>query len=350
MTVSPDVSVSTNLGGWINKVGVFGLDEEPVYADAEGSALAWDVSPTGRHVELGISEMNLFLALGQFGMTRDFQNEQLFPIGTLYDPFVCRGLDALIYGAYSDSRFIVLGTPSGISLSREGGAHQSTITPSIGLELPGIVYAEPTYGRELEWLLLDGLRRMQEPEGEGLYLRLSTKPVDQEPFAELVERRGEEAVRADILAGGFWLRDPGPGDDSVILATCGAMTPEVLAAADLLAAEEGISAGVLCLSSPDRLYAEWRGRRLTHLRDLAAEREPSHLDRLVPPGLRHLPIVTVIDGASHALAFVGSCLGSRVVPLGVDRFGQVGSLPAIYDAYDLSPEAIATAALIALEP
>jgi pyruvate dehydrogenase E1 component len=191
---------------------------------------------------------------------------------------------------------------------------------------------------------------MQEPEGEGLYLRLSTKPVDQEPFAGLVERRGEEGVRADVLAGGFWLREPGAGDDSVILATCGAMTPEVLTAAELLAADEGVRAGVLCLSSPDRLYSGWRERRLTHLRDLAAEREPSHLDRLVPPDLRHLPIVTVIDGASHALAFVGSCLGSRVVPLGVDRFGQVGSLPAIYDAYDLSPEAIATAALIALEP
>ena len=163
VTVSPDVSVSTNLGGWINKVGVFGSEEEPAYEELEGSPLSWRVSPTGRHVELGISEMNLFLALGQFGMTRDFQREQLFPIGTLYDPFVCRGLDALIYGAYSGSRFVVLGTPSGISLSREGGAHQSTITPSIGLELPGIVYAEPTYGRELEWLLLAASRRCRSP-------------------------------------------------------------------------------------------------------------------------------------------------------------------------------------------
>ncbi len=294
VTVSPDVSVSTNLGGWINKVGVFG-DEEPDYAEAEGSALAWHVSATGRHVELGISEMNLFLALGQFGMTRDFQGEQLFPIGTLYDPFVCRGLDALIYGTYSDSRFIVLGTPSGISLSREGGAHQSTITPSIGLELPGIVYAEPTYANELEWLLLDGLRRMQEPDGESLYLRLSTKPIDQAPFAELIERKGEDAVRADVLAGGFWLRESGTHDDAVILATCGAMTPEVLAASDLLASDEGIHAGVLCLSSPDRLYRSWRDRRLTHLRDISAQREPSQLDLLVPPDLRGLPIVTVID-------------------------------------------------------
>lgn len=350
VTVSPDVSVSTNLGGWINKFGVFGLEPEPAFEEAEPSPLSWEVSPTGRHIELGISEMNLFLAIGQLGMTREYQREQLFPIGTVYDPFVCRGLDALIYDLYSDSRFIVLGTPSGLSLSREGGAHQSTVTPGLGLELPGLVYAEPAYGRELEWLLLDALRALQEPDGRATYLRLSTKPIDQAPFTALVERRGEEGVRADVLAGGYWLREPGESDDLVILATCGAMTPEVLHAAELLEQEEGIPAGVLCLSSPGRLYDDWRRRRLVHLRDLSAKRRESHLERLIPPALRTTPIVTVIDGASHALAFLGSCLGARVVPLGVDSFGQAGSLAAVYDAYDLSPEAIATAALIALEP
>jgi pyruvate dehydrogenase E1 component len=350
VTVSPDVSVSTNLGGWINKVGVFGLEEGPEVPDTEPELLSWDVGPAGRHIELGISEMNLFLAIGQLGMTREYQREQLFPIGTVYDPFVCRGLDALIYGLYSGSRFIVLGTPSGVTLSREGGAHQSTVTPGLGMELPGLAYAEPTYGRELEWLLLDHLQRMQQPDGEALYLRLSTKPIDQAPFAALVEQRGADSVRSDVLAGAYWLREPGDREESVILATCGAIVPEVVAAAELLELQEGIAAGVLCLSSPDRLYAEWRTKRLAHLHDLGARREPSHLERLVPSTLRRQPIVSVIDGASHALAFLGSCLGTRLVPLGVDRFGQVGSLAEVYEAYDLSPAAIATAALIALEP
>lgn len=350
VTVSPDVSVSTNLGGWINKAGVWGAREEPVYDEVPDSPLNWRVGPTGRHVELGISEMNLLLVLGQLGLTAEFQRERLFPIGTLYDPFIARGLEGLIFSVYNGSRFVVAGTPSGISLSREGGAHQSTITPSIGIECPGVTYAEPCYARELEWLLLDGLRRLQEPDGEALYLRLSTKPVEQRPFSELVARRGEEAVRADVLAGGFRLRDAGPGDDRVLLATCGALVPEVLDAADLLAEDEGVEATVLVLSSPDRLYREWRAARLAPLRDARAGRKPSHLERLVPPGERGLPLVTVIDGASHSLAFLGSCLGVRAVPLGVDRFGQTGSLPALYEAYDLSPAAIATAALIALEP
>lgn len=350
VTISPDVSVSTNLGGWINKVGVWAPEEEPVYDEAEDSPLRWQVRPTGRHVEFGISEMNLLLMLGQLGLTVDYSGERLFPIGTLYDPFVARGLEGMIYSTYSGSRFVLAGTPSGISLSREGGAHQSTITPGIGIETPGVTYAEPCFGRELEWLLLDGLRRLQEPDGDALYLRLSTKPIDQRPFAALVERRGEEAVRADVVAGCFRLREPGPGDDRVRLATCGALVPETLAAADLLAGDEGVEAIVLVLSSPARVYRDWRASRLAPLQDGRVSR-PSHLDRLTPADERGLPVVTVIDGASHSLAFVGACLGApRTVPLGVDRFGQVGSQPAVYEEYGLSPEAIATAALIALEP
>lgn len=349
-TVSPDVSVSTNLGGWINKVGVYGAEEEPVYDEPQDSPLAWHVSPKGRHIELGISEMNLFLMLGQLGLAWDFQGEQLFPIGTLYDPFVVRGLEGMLYGTYSGSRFIVLGTPSGISLSREGGAHQSTITPGIGIAMPGVVYAEPTYSRELEWILLDHLRSMQEPDGESLYLRLSTKPVDQQPFVAIMERRGEDAVRADVLAGAFWLREFDATDDAVILATCGAMTPEVLEAAEVLERDEGVHAGVLQISSADLVYRDWRASRLTHLGDLRATRSLSHIERLVPSAMRRARLVTVIDGASASLSFLGGCLGVPVVPLGVDRFGQAGSLSAVYSAYDLSPEAIVTAALIALEP
>ena len=209
VTVAPDVSVSTNLGGFINKTGIWGTDEEPVYDAMEDSPLKWRVGPQGQHIEMGIAEMNLVLLLGQLGLSWDFQRERLFPIGTVYDPFVMRALEGIVYSTYSGSRFVIAGTPSGISLSREGGAHQSLITPGIGIETPGLTYAEPCFARELEWLLLDALARMQEPDGEALYLRLSTKPIDQTPFAEPVARAGEERLRADVVAGGFRLREPG---------------------------------------------------------------------------------------------------------------------------------------------
>jgi pyruvate dehydrogenase E1 component len=298
---------------------------------------------------MGIAEMNLVLALGQLGLTWDYQRERLFPIGTLYDPFVMRALEGIVYSTYSGSRFVLVGTPSGISLSREGGAHQSLNTPGIGIETPGLTYAEPCFARELEWLLLDGLQRIQEPDGEALYLRLSTKPIDQEPFGALVARRGEEAVRADVVRGGFRLRDAGDADDRVILATCGAMVPEVLAAADALATDEGVEAAILVLSSPDRLYRGWQRARSAPVRG-ARSAERSHLELLLDDNERGLPVVTVIDGASHALAFVGAALGTRCVPLGVDTFGQTGSQPEVYAAYGIDAASIATAALVALEP
>ncbi len=349
VTVSPDVAVSTNLGGFVNKTGVWGPEAEPVYDAMEDSPLKWRVAPSGQHVEMGIAEMNLVLMLGQLGLTWDYQRERLIPFGTVYDPFVMRALEGIVYSTYSGSRFVLVGTPSGISLSREGGAHQSLSTPGIGIETPGLTYAEPCYARELEWLLLDWIRRMQEPDGEALYVRLSTKPIDQGAFATAVERQGEDAVRAAVVAGGFRLRDAGAADDRVILATCGAIVPEVLAAADVLADEEGVEATILCLSSPDRLYHGWQVATTAPVRGEKGRRL-SHLESLVRPDERGLPVVTVIDGASHALAFVGSALGTRCVPLGVDRFGQTGSQPEVYAEYGISAEAIATAALVALEP
>ncbi|MCY7303381.1 MAG: pyruvate dehydrogenase [Thermoleophilia bacterium] len=348
VTVAPDVSTSTNLGGFINKTGVWGPDEERVYDAMDDSPLKWRVGPSGQHIEMGIAEMNLVLLLGQLGLSWDFQRERLFPIGTLYDPFVMRALEGIVYSTYSGSRFVLAGTPSGISLSREGGAHQSLNTPGIGIETPGLTYAEPCYARELEWLLLDGLTRMQTPEGEAMYLRLSTTPIDQEPFSAAAARVGEERLRTDVVAGGFRLREPGTSEDRIILAACGAIVPETLAAAVLLADEEGVEATVLCLSSPDRLYRDWQAHRAAPLHGGAVTR--SHLELLVTPDERGLPVVTVIDGASHALSFVGSALGVRSVPLGVDRFGQTGSQPEVYAEYKIDATSIATAALVALEP
>ncbi len=349
VTVSPDVSVSTNLGGWINKIGVWAAEEQPVYDEMADSPLKWRQTTAGQHIEMGIAEMNLVLLLGQLGLTWDFQQTPLLPIGTLYDPFVMRALEGIVYSTYSGSRFVLVGTPSGISLSREGGAHQSINTPGIGIETPGLVYMEPCFAVEFEWLLLDALTRIQEPDGGAFYLRLSTKPIDQEPFASLLELSGEAALRRDVVAGGFRLREPSGGaDDRVLLCACGAIVPETLAAADLLAEQEGVDATVLCLSSPDRLYHDWRRSRTI---PLATGRAPerSHLDSLVEPDERGLPVVTVVDGSSHSLAWLGSALGAPCVPLGVDRFGQTGSQPAVYTEYDIGPEAIATSALVALE-
>jgi len=344
VTTSPDVSVSTNLGSWINKMGVFAPEDRPDFL-GEDRLLRWKQAPAGQHVELGISEMNLFLLLQAFGLGHELHGEHLLPIGTVYDPFVCRGLDALIYALYSGARFVVVGTPAGITLAPEGGAHQSTITPSIGLELPGLTYAEPAFAQALDWLLCDGLRRLGDARGTSLYLRLSTRPVDQAPFAAAAERLEPERLRADVLAGGYRLREPtAPAD--VVLATCGPVVPEVLAAADALEAE-GVAALVIDLASPDRLYHEWRGGLRESARGARPAADDHQLARLIGPRERSAPIVTVHDAASHHLAWLGGVFGQRVVPVGVDEFGQSGSIRELYGVFDLLPEQIVNAALVA---
>ncbi|MEQ8437363.1 MAG: transketolase C-terminal domain-containing protein [Ilumatobacter fluminis] len=347
VTTAPDVSISTNLGGWINKTGVYSHVERDDHGGAD-RLLKWAPAPTGRHIELGISEMNLFMLLGQLGLSHDHHDEQLFPIGTVYDPFVLRGLDAFVYGLYNASRFIVTGTPSGVTLAPEGGAHQSTITASVGAELPGLHYAEPAYATEVDWLLCDAIDALARPDGESTYLRLSTRPLDQAPFAEALERYGDEVLRKLVIAGGYRLRDV-PADDrpGVTIVTTGAMAPEALAAADELDSE-GVAATVVHLTSPDRVYRSWRAAYAETVRSARVVRVPSQLHRLVPPAERRRPIVSVHDAASHSLAWIGSALGVPQYALGVDRFGESGTIADLHDATGISAGSIVNAALIAI--
>jgi len=339
VTASPDVAISTNLGGWINTKGVFSPTQAAEFSSTR-HPLKWVPGPTGQHVELGISEMNLFMLLGQLGLAHEHHGQMLLP------PFVLRGLDALIYSLYNDSRFVVVGSPSGISLAPEGGAHQSTITPSVGLELPGISACEPAYAQALDWLLCDGLARLSDRDGESLYLRLSTRPLDQGPFAEAEARIGSQQIRADVLAGGYRLREPSHGEP-IVLITSGAVVPEVLAASTQLE-NEGVAATVIDMTSLDRVYRGWRNPIEQAVTTAMARRSSGHLETLILPSERSAPIVTVHDSATHAMAWIGSVFGQQVVPIGVDRFGESGSIPELYGSFGLLPDQIATAALVAL--
>jgi pyruvate dehydrogenase E1 component len=331
VTLSADVAVTTHLAGWINRKGVYFPRAKPDVAEDLPQAVRWRESPAGQHVELGIAEHNLFLALGAYGLTAELSGRTLLPIGTLYDPFVTRGLDALYHALYAGGRFIVAATPSGVSLSPEGGAHQSVITPGIGVALPAIRSFEPAFAREVEWILLDGLARLADRrDGESLYLRLSTRPVDQSLALSPTPEH-----RAAVLRGGYRLIDargePGwdPDRNAVHIFATGVMVTEAAEAARQLR-PRGILASVFVVTSADLLY---RGLR---------EARP-YLETLVGADEEDVPVVSVIDGHSHALAFIGSALGVTQLALGVDHFGQSGSRGDLYRHYGIDAAAIARA-------
>ncbi len=328
VTVSADVAVTTHLAGWINRRGVYFPEKRADHFGQQGiaQAMQWRESPGGQHIELGIAEHNLFLLLAALGLADDLSGEPLLALGTLYDPFVARGLDAFLHALYSGARFVVAATPSGITLSPEGGAHQSVITPSIGIALPHCTYAEPTFAQDTEWILLDGLRRIADGSGESLYLRLSTRPIDQGLRPPSVERD-------QVLRGGYRLIDHGRPD--VTIWATGVMVAEAAEAARRLAAD-GVAGSVFAITSADLLYREWVAAR-------KRGETSSHLEWLVRDDEVPAPIVSVIDGHSHALAFLGSALGTLQLPLGVDDFGQSGTRRDLYRHYGIDAEAIADA-------
>ncbi len=336
VTTSPDVTVSTNLGPWVNRRGVFDRHtRNDVFRDAKlASAQRWGMSPTGQHIELGIAEQNLFLLLAAAGLQHSLTGARLLPIGTVYDPFVNRGLDALIYACYQDARFLLVSTPSGITLAPEGGQHQSINTPLIGMAADRLASFEPAYVDELAILLRHALVHMQAPDGSAAWLRLSTRQLEQ-------PSRGLDP--AAVIAGAHWVVPPEPGA-RIALAYQGAVAPEAEAAfAELQAEVPG--AGLLAITSPDRLHAGWIDAARTRRTGQPAQ---SHIERILAPLSHDAAIVTVLDGHPAAHSWLGAVRGQRVVPLGPDHFGQSGDLPDLYREYGLDTDAILDACAQAL--
>jgi len=350
VTASPDVTVSTNLGPWVNRRGLFAKQAlaDTFKSERIPSTFHWEFSPTGQHIELGIAEMNLFILLSALGLSHAINGQRLLPIGTLYDPFIARGLDALNYACYQDARFILVATPSGITLAPEGGAHQSIMQPLIGIAQDGLASFEPAFVDELAVVLAWGLAYIQkagdaaqsernwlrEETGGSVYLRLSTRPIEQPKRALTPDRRRE------IIDGAYWLRRPGP-NCQVVVAYAGAVAPEAIQAVGLMA-EDRRDVGLLAVTSADRLNAGWTAAQRARERGLAHAR--SHIEQMLDEVPAHAGIVTVLDGHPATLAWLGAIAGHRVRSLGVEHFGQTGSIPELYRHYGIDANAIVAAA------
>lgn len=352
LTTSPDVTVSTNLGPWVNRRSLFAREaKSDTFRDQRiPSAQKWLFSPEGQHIELGIAEMNLFLLLGAAGLSHSLFGERIIPIGTVYDPFVARGLDALNYACYQDARFIIAGTPSGVTLAPEGGAHQSIGAQLIGMSQDGLVSFEPAYLDELSIIMdwaFDYLQRdgegdpdertwLRDETGGSVYLRLTTRPIEQ---LGLKARDDEDFVRG-VIDGAYWLREPGPNCE-VVIAYQGCIAPEAIEAAGRIGNDRR-DIGVLAVTSADRLNSGWTAARRARAR--GATQAVSQIERLMSAVPRNATLITVTDGHPATLAWIGSVMGHQTAPLGVEHFGQTGTISDLYQHFMIDADAIVAAA------
>ncbi|MER9839145.1 transketolase [Mesorhizobium sp. M0145] len=350
VTTSPDVTVSTNLGPWVNRRGLFARQSlaDTFRSERIASAQKWEFGTSGQHIELGIAENNLFILLSALGLSHSIFGKRLLPIGTLYDPFIQRGLDALNYACYQDARFLLVATPSGVTLAPEGGAHQSIATPLIGIAQDGLAAYEPAFVDELGVIMrfaLDYMQRdgdavqsertwLRDETGGSVYLRLSTRPVEQ------IIRPMTPQLEQDIVDGGYWLRRPGPNAE-VIVAYTGTVAPEAIEAVGMMA-EDRRDVGLLTVTSADRLNAGWTAASRARERGLVHAR--SHIERLFANLPAHCAIVSVTDGHPAVLGWLGSVYGHRTRSLGVEHFGQSGTIGDLYRHFGIDANSIATAA------
>ncbi len=369
VTTAPDVTVSTNLGPWVNRRGLFARDHmaDTFKAEKIPSTFNWNFSPEGQHMELGIAESNLFLMLSALGLSHSINGERLLPIGTVYDPFIMRGADQLNYACYQDARFMLVATPSGITLAPEGGAHQSIGTPLIGMAQDGLASFEPAFLDELAVIMQFGFEYMQrensgaktkasetgsqntanpiwerDNSGGSVYLRLSTRPVEQ-PHRQMTPE-----LKEDIINGAYWMRKPGPNAE-IIVAYTGALAKEAIEAVGMMG-EERRDIGLLAITSADRLNAGWtaasRARECN--RDRAGyqghRQIVSHIETLMADVPSNCSLITVMDGHPATLAWLGSVYGHKTRSLGVEHFGQTGTIDDLYKHHGISANSIIRAA------
>lgn len=338
VTTSADVATSTGLSSWINRTSVFSRQETPDYLGFRERMLKWLQKPDGRHIELGLSEMNMFLLLGQLGLADRMSGQRLIPIGTVYDPFIARGTDALVNALYQESRFILVATPSGISLSTEGGAHQGVITPALGINTPGITYYEPAFAREVEWILLDAVRSIGSGSGESYLLRLSTRPVRQSLFPAPSDR-----LRGQVLSGCYRLRSAPDDSDAILnLFAVGALVDEAIGSVERLE-QEGIGVNLFVVTSPDLLYR--RMAQASELEQSGEDAGPWDPTGLLSESETGRPALCVIDGHPHSMAFLGAALDCPSTVLGVTSYGQSGSRKDLYRHFKLDSQGIYEAGL-----
>ncbi|MCG3267602.1 1-deoxy-D-xylulose-5-phosphate synthase N-terminal domain-containing protein [Yoonia sp. I 8.24] len=347
VTTSPDVTGTTNLGPWVNRRKLFARTAQAdTFKDHKiPSTAKWEFAPEGQHIELGIAEMNLMLLLGAAGLSHSLFGKRLIPIGTVYDPFVSRGLDALNYACYQDARFMLVGTPSGVTLAPEGGAHQSIASPLIGMSQDGLAAFEPAFVDELavimEWAF-DYMQRsgdgdpdertwLRDETGGSVYLRLTTNPIEQPG------KRVDDDFRQGAIDGAYWLRKPGP-NCSIVIAYQGAVAPEAIAAAGMIG-EYRRDVGVLAVTSADRLNAGWTAAQRDRTR--GNEKATSHVEALMGKLPSSCTVVTVIDGHPATLSWLGAVAGHKTIPHGVEHFGQTGSIDDLYRHFRIDRHSIA---------
>eukprot|EP00940_MAST-03C_sp_MAST-3C-sp2_P002774 g2774.t1 len=333
LTAAPDVATTTNLSGFVNKRGIFSPNESAdTFRNAKGvfSMNNWNQSPLGQHVELGIAENNLMILLAVGGLSAELFGQRLFPVGTLYDPFIARGLDSLNYGAYMNSRFLLVGTPSGLTLGPEGGAHQSISSPLISTATPNMRMYEPAFADELKVMMRFAFSHMQADDGGSVYLRLSTRGIDQLDRGDRPLDKDPE-TQSDILKGAYW-HTPPTEETSVVVVFSGAIAPEAMRAHETLVRTKE-HAALLQVTSSDLLANEWKRGS-----------SDSHIVKTMSRIPRDATVVTAVDAHPTTLSWIGSCCGHRVVPLGVQDFGQSGDLIDLYRHYEIDEAAIVGAA------
>ncbi len=394
LTMSPDVGTSTNIAPSMDQ-RIYGPksdgDEDDLGTDAKHPDLHQSEAGFTGHIRFEIAEANCMSAVAAFGKMGHYTGIPFFPIMTVYDFFIKRALDQLYYNLYWGAEFVIVGTPSGVTLSPEGAQHSW----KSDIQIPNLITWEPLFAVEVDWILSDALKRHMEDTNDGrrgVLIRAVTRAVQQAPLLDFARRQarnkievapgtllkpagaGDEwgdavdestipalddaallaRVREECLLGGYYLVDwrgyagYEPGDNVVHLFAMGSLTTEAYEASQALV-ELGIYANVIVVTSPELMFGilgEQDG--YSHLRDnlgvtgdlYAVEGAGESEAGLLSVAGRRVPIVAVCDGEAGLLDNIGSIVGVKQQTQAVRKFSKCGRPDQVFEMHALDKDSL----------
>ncbi|MGZ3724092.1 MAG: pyruvate dehydrogenase, partial [Bdellovibrionales bacterium] len=220
VSMAPDVGTSTNLnpsmdGKIYSANDVEDMEAEMGVKDKTVTDLVPGQEVTDRFLRFDITEGNVMSCVGSFGKVRETLGIPLIPLMTVYDFFIKRALDQLFYNLYWKSSFILVGTPSGVTLSPEGAQHGW----KSDIQIPNQVTWEPLFVQELDWIMVDAVKRILHRDDEGrngVIIRGVTRGIDQKMFLNFAKTQRRFKADQNVFLSPAGMNMQGCVDESQV--------------------------------------------------------------------------------------------------------------------------------------
>ncbi|MGC1854517.1 MAG: pyruvate dehydrogenase (acetyl-transferring), homodimeric type [Candidatus Aquirickettsiella sp.] len=339
--IVPDESRTFGMEGLFRQIGIYspvGQLYDPVDA---GQLMYYREDKKGQLLEEGINEGGAFCSWMAAATSYSTNNLSMIPFYIYYSMFGYQRVGDFVWAAGDmQARGFILGATAGrTTLAGEGLQHQDGHNLLFFSVVPNCVAYDPCFGYELAVIIQDGLRRMmQDQENVFYYLTLMNE--------NYVHPALNEAHKEGIIKGMYCLSETKPNKRHVQLLGSGTILNEVIAAAELLKTDFGVSADIWSVTSFSELRKQALSIERHNLLHPDEPKQPSYVTQCLQD--RVGPVIAATDYIRLNADQIRGFFKARYMVLGTDGYGRSDTREQLRQFFEVNRYYIVIASLHAL--